>query len=313
MQLISVTRGLLDNLGVKLIALVVALVIWFNASGQQQVNRHHIASLSFANVPDSLTLVGSVPSEVELSISGTRRELLFIRFRKIAIIVNMVRATEGRFTYQLSVSDILLPPGIEPGDIRVVAPTTVNLAVEKIVTERMRVGLVFEGKLSSQLMHNRLPEARPVWVKVTGPASTIRRLQQQQKILTRPIDLSRIKEPVDREVEIAYDDDILEVVPDRVMVSISVGVRAERVLANVPPTVLMDDKTRTTEVFPKTVTLTLEGRGAVLDTLSSGDVSVVVDLSGKPPGSYTLAPDVIVPEGVASYRMDVDSLTVRIN
>ncbi len=313
MQLISVTRGLLDNLGVKLIALMVALVIWFNASGQQQVNRHYIASLSFANVPDSLTLVGNVPSEVELSISGTRRELLLIRFRKIAIIVNMVRATAGRFTYQLSVSDILLPPGIEPGDIRIVAPTTVNLAVEKIITERMRVGVVFEGELSSQLMYNRLPEARPVWVKVTGPASAIRRLQKLQKIPTHPIDLSRVKESVNREVEIAYGDDILEVVPNLVMVSISVDVRAERVLANVPPTVLTDDKTRTTEVFPKTVTLTLEGREAVLDTLSSGDVSIVIDLSGKPPGSYTLAPDVIVPEGVASYRMDVDSLTVRIN
>ena len=72
MQLIKITKGLVDNLGVKLIALVVALVIWFNASGQQEVSKHYIASLSFANIPDSLTTVGGIPDKVELIISGTR-------------------------------------------------------------------------------------------------------------------------------------------------------------------------------------------------------------------------------------------------
>jgi hypothetical protein len=47
--------------------------------------------------------------------------------------------------------------------------------------------------------------------------------------------------------------------------------------------------------------------------LSSGDVSVLVDLSGKPPGRYTLAPEVIVPDGVVSYVMDIDSLRIVIN
>ncbi|MFQ5512676.1 MAG: YbbR-like domain-containing protein [Candidatus Krumholzibacteriia bacterium] len=313
MQLISGTRGLLDNLGVKLIALMVALVIWFNASGQQQVNKHYVASLSFANVPDSLTLVGDVPDQVELSISGTRRELLLIGFRKIAMVVNMARAAEGRFTHHLSVSDILLPPGIEPGDIRIIAPAVINLGVERIVTERIRVGVIFENELSSHLMHNRLPETRPAWVKVTGPASSIRRLQKQQRIPTRPVDLSRIKESVNREVEVEHDRTTLEVVPDRVVVSISVSARAERVLANVPPTILLDEKIQTTDVVPKTVSLTIEGPQAVLDTLSSGDVSVLVNLSGKPPGWYTMAPEIIVPEGVQGYKMDVDSLRIRIN
>jgi YbbR domain-containing protein len=313
MQLIRITKGLVENLGVKLIALVVALVIWFNASGQQEVSKHYIASLSFANIPDSLTTVGGIPDKVELIISGTRRELLFFGFRKIAMVVNLTRATPGRFTHQLSVSDVLLPPGIEPGDIRIIAPSSINLGVERIVTERLRVMVTVENKLPSQQILNRLPEARPAWVRVTGPESVIRRLQQQKRIPTTAIDLARIKESINREVEIDYDREALEVVPDRVRVSISVSTRGQRVLANVPPTILIDDEAHTAEVVPKTVTLTLEGPLALLDTLSSRDVSVLVDLSGKPPGRYTLAPEVIVPDGVVSYVMDVDSLRILIN
>ena len=313
MQLIRITKSLVGNLGVKLIALVVAMVIWFNASGQKQVSKHYIASLSFANIPDTLTTVGGVPDQVELGISGTRRELLFFGFRKIDMVVNLARATPGRFTHQLSVSDILLPPGIEPGDIRIITPSSINLGVERIVTERLRVIVMVENKLPSQQMLNRLPEARPAWVKVTGPESAIRRLRQQQKIPTTAIDLARVKESINREVEMDYDHEVLVVVPDRVLVSISVSTRGQRVLANVPPTILIDDKTHTAEILPKTVTLTLEGPRALLDTLSSGDVTVLIDLSGKPPGRYTLAPEVIVPDGVVSYVMDIDSLRILIN
>jgi hypothetical protein len=51
----------------------------------------------------------------------------------------------------------------------------------------------------------------------------------------------------------------------------------------------------------------------MLDTLSSGDVSVLVDLSGRSPGQYTLAPEVIVPDGVEKYLMNVDSLRIVVS
>jgi hypothetical protein len=48
----------------------------------------------------------------------------------------------------------------------------------------------------------------------------------------------------------------------------------------------------------------------MLDTLSSRDVSVLIDLTGRPPGQYRLAPEIIVPDGVEKYVMNVDSLMI---
>lgn len=310
MNFISFARGLLDNIGVKLIALVVAMVIWFNASGQQTDKRDYTAELSFVNLPDSVTITGRIPTQVRLNVTGTRRELLFLGFRKINMLVNMARANPGRFTQRLSVSDLILPPGIEPGDVRIIEPRAVDVNLERLINKRLRVAVILNGGLAEDLLLNRTPEARPLWVAAVGPESA---LEPMEKVPTKPIDLSRVRESSDREVQLDFDNKVISCTPDRVMVSLSVSVRGTRVLANVPPTILYDNDRNMTEVFPKTVSLTIEGPKALLDTLSSSDISVLVDLTGKPPGRYTLAPEIIVPEGVEKYAMDVDSLRILVS
>jgi len=306
----SFTRGLIDGIGVKLVALIVALMIWFNASGQQEVKRNYEATLRFVNLPDSLTLTGRVPSDAELSVTGTRRDLLFMGFRKLSVMVNMARARPGRFSQRLSVSDVILPPNVEPGDVRILSPSSVEVAIERLVTKRVRVAVILSGSLAQDQILNEVPGARPAAVAITGPESAVTPLE---KLPTKPIDLGKIRESLERETALDYDPNLLTCVPDKVVVAISVSARGRRVLANVPPTILVDDDSHSTEVIPRTVTLTIEGPQSMLDTLSSGDVSVLVDLSGKPAGQYTLAPEVIVPDGVEKYLMDVDSLRIIVS
>ena len=310
MKLTSFPRGLIDSIGVKLVALIVALMIWFNASGQQEAKRNYVANLRFVNLPDSLTLTGRIPSEAELSVTGTRRDLFFMGFRKISVMVNMARARPGRFSQRLSVSDVLLPPNVEPGDVRILSPFSVEVGIERLLSKRVWVAVILSGSLVQNQLLNEVPNARPDMVVVTGPESAVKPLE---KLPTKPIDLGRIRESLERETALDYDPDLFTCAPDKVVVTISVSARGRRVLANVPPTILIDDDSHSTEIFPKTVSLTIEGPQSMLDTLSSGDVTVLVDLSGRPPGQYTLAPEVIVPDGVEKYLMNVDSLRIIIS
>jgi YbbR domain-containing protein len=309
MKPISFARGLVENFGVKLVALIVALMIWFNASGQQEVKRNYVATLRYVNLPDSLTLTGDIPQTAEISVSGSRRELLLMGFRKINVVVNLARAARGRFVQRLAPSDVMIPRNIEPANVSVLSPAAIEVEIERMVAKRVRVAVMLAGSLAVDQLLDGIPTARPASVTVTGPESVVRVLT---KMPTKSIELARVREPVEREVELDYDRNLLACDPDRVVVSISTSARGRRVLANIPPTILVDDDTRLAEIFPKTVSLTIEGPRSLLDTLSSGDVSVLVDLSGVAPGHYTLAPDVIVPEGVERYLLDVDSLKIRV-
>jgi hypothetical protein len=303
-------RGIFSNIGVKLLALFVALAIWFAAIGQREVGRTFVVPLEFINVPDTLTVTGRVPKDVQLVVTGTRRDLLWMGFKRILVSINMHKAEPGRFTQRLSVSDVLLPSGIEPRKVRIISPLLVDVNLERLLRKRVRVAVSLTGSLQGNQLLGSVPEASPEWVMVSGPETVVGPLD---KVLTDPIDLGKIREPVDREVELDFDEKMFSCEPDRVNVSVLVSERGDRVLAHIPPTVLLDAADLVTEVRPKTVSLTLEGPKALLDTLTSRDVSVLVDLSGKPPGSYTLAPEVIVPNGVEKYVMDVDSLRIIVN
>ena len=87
---------LTENLGVKLIALVVALFIWFNASGQKQVVWLKMIPISLVNLPDSLVVTGNVPEEVEVSITGTKRQLMMMGLKRMDLSVDLAEAVPGR-------------------------------------------------------------------------------------------------------------------------------------------------------------------------------------------------------------------------
>jgi YbbR domain-containing protein len=306
MTVASVGRGIFANMGVKLFALVVAVVIWFSAISEQEDERNFIVPLEMANLADTLTVTGRVPDNVEISVRASRRDLLLMEFRKVAVSLNMHRAEPGRFTQRLSVSDVVFPTGIEPFRVRIVSPLMVDVTVEKLATRRSRVAVTLSGALPNDQLLSAVPEAEPDWVLVTGPQSIVGRLD---KVPTKSIDLSRVKESGDRDVELDTPKSVASE-PEKVKVGIYVSERGARVLTNIPPTVLVDEQSLTVEVVPKTLTLTLEGPKALLDTLSSKDVSILLDLSGKEPGRYSLAPEVIVPNGIVKYSLDTDSVRI---
>jgi YbbR domain-containing protein len=306
----SLARGIFANIGVKLLALVVAVVIWFNAIGQHEEERVFVVPLQLANIADTLTVTGRVPTEAQIAVTGTRRDLLLMEFKKVAVSLNMSRVEAGRFSQRLSTSDVVLPSGIEPLRVRIVSPLFVDVTVEKLMTKRSRVAVTLSGGLPGDQLLNSVPEAAPAWVLARGPQSVVERLD---RVPTKPIDLSKVRESGEREVEFDIDGMGVTCEPSKVRVGLFVSERGTRVITNIPPTVLVDEPSVSAEVVPKTLTLTIEGPKALLGTLSSKDVSILVDLSGKAPGSYLLAPEVIVPNGIVKYALDVDSLRVRVS
>lgn len=307
----NIKQVLTENLGVKLIAVVVALFIWFNASGQQEVGRVRTIPLVVENLPDSLTITSDVPSHAEISLRGTKRALLTMGFKRVYLAVDMTGSESGRQRVALTSNHVRLPGGIDRRQVTVVSPSSVDFVVEPLVSRAVEVTLATTGAVpDGHVLMGGTISIEPPRTIVRGAASRIERIRS---VPTQQIDLSRIRAPIDRVVELAYDRNLYRCEPDRVRVTAVVSARGQRVLANVPPTVLVDSDDYVARVYPGTVSLTLEGAVPVLDTLSSGDVSVLLDLSGRRPDRYRMAPEVMLPPGVVLAGMSVDTLTVEIS
>ena len=303
-------KSLTENIGVKLIALVVAMFIWFNASGQKEVVWLKMIPIEIENVPDSLVVTGNIPAEVEISITGTKRQLILTGFKRISLAIDLTGASPGRHRVSLSSRNVRLPGNMDRHRIRILEPTSVDLTLERFMTRRVQATLSTTGSIPDNLyVLDGAFSITPSWTYVRGAASEVQKIEF---VPTEAFELNKLKESVQREIPLDYDRSRLECRPDRVTVSARVSVKGKRILPNVPPTVLVDSEDFDARVVPSTVSLTLEGASSVLDTLSSGDVSILLNLSGRGAGVFRMVPEVILPAGANLSEMSVDSLLVNI-
>ena len=73
-------RTLTANLGLKIVSLVVALLLWLYVTAQQGQRQGFKVPLELEHIPDSLTVMQEVPAAVEVTVSGTKSDLLKLRF-----------------------------------------------------------------------------------------------------------------------------------------------------------------------------------------------------------------------------------------
>lgn len=306
----NVARIFTHNLGAKILALVVAILVWFNASGQEEVVSVRTASLVVNGVSDTLALASPVPASAAVRIAATRRQLLALGFQRLVVAADLTGFGPGRQRIPLTGEDVRGIGGLDPGRVQVVTPSVLDVDLEPLASRRLQVSLATTGDLPGNLvMVDGSASLDPAWVTVRGPASRVERIQH---VSTEPVDLGRIRETGTRDVALDCDGAGLVCDPERVVVTFRVSPRGQRVLPNVPPTVLLDSDDVDAAVEPTTVSLTLEGPTAVLDTLSSGDVSVLLTVAGRTAAVHRIAAEVILPPGVRLLAISADTFAVHL-
>jgi YbbR domain-containing protein len=262
------------------------------------------------NIPDSLIVTGPVPEYVEITIACSKLRKTLTRFKQFKLALNLAEFGPGRQRIALTPRQVRLPDGIDHRDVSDIKPIAIDIRLEELLNRRVQVTLASSGTISENLvLLDGALSITPSWVYIKGPASAV---QHIRSVTTETLDLGKIRDSFERELPLVFDRARFECDPDRVTVTVKVSERGQRVLANVPPTVLIDSEDYSASVTPRNVTLTLTGPRAVLDTLKSGDVSVLLNLGGLAEARYRMAPEIILPPAVELTAMSVDSLTVEI-
>jgi len=179
----NVLRSLLfDNLGLKLAALLLALLVYLNV----YLDRPAEMTLSFpvqvSDLGDSLSLSGPVPSTVQAQVRGTGKQLLRLRVTEPPLKISLAGVPPGRFAREISAEDLPLA-GYEGVEVdRIIGPASMDIGVEWKVRRRVPVAPRIEGAGAAGLR----PVAWPESVLVTGPRSALARLDS---VVLQPVRL----------------------------------------------------------------------------------------------------------------------------
>ncbi len=112
----------------KVVAVVLAGALWFVLSfGSEFVYRSHRLPIQVEPIPPQLAVVSVEPPAVEVTFSGRRRDLYFLKKDNLAVTAHLMQAKKGRQVIKLSGANIEFPKSLE---LESIAPQKIIVQIE---------------------------------------------------------------------------------------------------------------------------------------------------------------------------------------
>ena len=115
---------LLENTGLRILALVLALLLWAYVTGGVETDRLFTARIETINLPAGLVVAGNPVERVELQLAGPRLLLAKIAAAPLTIPLDLGGVREGSVSFAALERRLTLPAGVR---ITRIYPSTVEL------------------------------------------------------------------------------------------------------------------------------------------------------------------------------------------
>ncbi len=297
-------KGFRHHLGLKVISIALAALLWLVVSGEQIVERALRIPLEFMNLPAQLEIVGDTPAVVDVRVRGSSGALSRVAAGELVAVVDLRAARPGQRLFHLTGADVRTPFGIE---VVQVSPASVAMAFEPSATKVVPVVPGVEGDPAAGFVVGTVT-AEPPTVEIVGATSALRRLTEA---MTEPVSVADATSSVNESVTIGVSDPSVRLrTPQSARVSVAVTpAPVEWSLADVPVAARNTD--RVVQITPRQVLIRLRGPRELVSGESSG-LEASVDVTGLRPGQFLLPVHVVAPARVGIIAVEPAQVRVRI-
>jgi len=167
-------RVVLEDWGLKLLALAVTIVLWLAVTGQNTpITQRYAVQLNFLR-PQGMEISNDPPDSVEVILTGSATKLAEMGPR-LAASVDISDQKPGERVIRLNDrAQITLPSGVTIQGFR---PATANIRLEPIVVSQVDVDVKFEGKLPDGY-DVVVISCNPSRIRLRGPADRMNALRK---------------------------------------------------------------------------------------------------------------------------------------
>lgn len=273
---------LFDNLALKLIALVLATILFLIVKSEGGSLTTLDVPLKI-QVPEGFVLVNEPTEAAAVRLKGNWSTLKDLGVEELGVLELSPSPVEGRSDLTLKLQGLTLPSGIIAVGID---PPTVTIELERLA--RRTVPVAADRALSgAPPVGYQLGEVRsePSEIDIVGPTSVV---EMVNRVFVEPIDLSGRTSSFKAERFVLPDRRAIQIEGnDRVSVSVEIITRSRELVVKGIPIIVLD-LAQPFELLPETVDVVLVGEDEALDSVDSSLLVVTIDgasESGKPPHS----------------------------
>jgi YbbR domain-containing protein len=296
------------HLGLKVLAIALAVLLWLTVAGEHVVERSVRVPLEFRNIPQELEIVGDPPSSVDVRLRGSSAALSRLEPGEIVAVLDLAAARPGSRLFPLRNDEVRAPYGIQ---VAQVIPATLALELERSAHRVVPVLPAVEGQPAPGFVSGRVTSDPPT-VEVVGPES---RLRELSGATTEPVSIAGARERVRDQVTVGVPDSAVRLVQTQsanVVVEI-VPAPVEREIAGVPVRWRNLGTGLRAQVQPTLTRVTVRGRRDELNGLRADAIQAFVDLAGLGSGRYNLRVQVDPSQsfGVMGLQPAVVNVTIK--
>lgn len=209
------------NMSLRILSLLLALLLWFYVSNEQNPVNEQIMSIKLQQrgLGDGLAVSG-IPSNVSIRVQGTRSQIANLTPADFEAVIDMSKFTEGEHHIPVMVNS---PPGIQVAQI---IPTRIYVALDSLVEQKVNVIATIKGT-PAKGYYAFDPVVVPGVVTIAGPRSKINAINQISVV----VDVEAAVGNVEQTVPVGVAQSGVNIYPHSVSVTVPVTPLATKTVA----------------------------------------------------------------------------------
>lgn len=172
------------NLGAKIFALLVSLLLWFAYARDPEVGAFVAVPVEYRGMPDNLEISSDLVGSVSIDLRGPSEKVANFSAAKSAVVLDFSGIRKpGEQTFQIDERDITLPSGMR---LERAIPAQIRLQFERRTSLDVPVQVRFTGAPPPGYQVKSY-DVSPQELTLVGPESRVRKIEYA---VTDPIDLT---------------------------------------------------------------------------------------------------------------------------
>ncbi|MFQ5515399.1 MAG: YbbR-like domain-containing protein [Myxococcota bacterium] len=177
----------------KVVALLVACVLWSAAQGIRSVDETLDVPIEIENLSEDLVVVSQSVDRVNMRITGSRAAVRRARKDAVRYSISLAGVKPGEQSFPIAVDSFVS----RWRGARVLAhsPSSVTFEIQKVVRKTVPVRVELQGEPAPG---HRIAAVKvdPARVELAGARSELRRIRE---VRTEPVDVSRLSQTIDQD------------------------------------------------------------------------------------------------------------------
>jgi YbbR domain-containing protein len=182
-----VRKYVLNNLGLKLLSLAIAALLWWAVARDPLVEVAVNVPIEFYHVPEGLDISSETIPRAEIRVHGPARRVRSLNEENVHVMVDLAGSRPGEHTYELGGPQVHVPRGV---DVVQVVPSVFRINLDKSISKQVPVRpRVIGSFLAGMQLAPEGVTADPSEVTIIGPEHHV---QAVEIAITDPVDISGV-------------------------------------------------------------------------------------------------------------------------